>query len=234
VSIRGTGIARAVTKVALLTGFVFLALAAPAAGRHGEADATAVLVKLTDSTLVVTPRRVPIGQIHFKIVNRGTTQRSFAIGRQRKPVIGAGRAVTLSAALARRGPRTLVSTSRGRGERLTGVLDVFEPCTHPVTTTVDLKMDHDRSGLSLSRTTIPCGTVTFVVTNAGRLVDSLIVFAEFPAAKGSTPTLKPGETARLTIKFMEKGMAYYQSDEYPPSEPEFGGSDADGGAVPIV
>ena len=95
-------------------------------------------------------------------------------------------------------------------------------------------MDHDRSGITLSQTAIPCGTVTFVITNVGSMLDSLEVFADDPHARGTTPELEPGQTAWLTIRFAEKGSAYYQSGDYPPGEPEFGGGDADGGTFSIV
>jgi hypothetical protein len=94
-------------------------------------------------------------------------------------------------------------------------------------------MDHARSGITLSQTTIPCGTVTFVVTNIGVLVDSFQVFTDYPHARGTTPELQPGETARLTIRFTEKSIAHYQSGDYIPGEPEFGGGDADGGSFKV-
>jgi hypothetical protein len=94
-------------------------------------------------------------------------------------------------------------------------------------------MDHGRSGITLSRTTIPCGRVTFVVTNVGVMVDSLQIFTDYPHARGTTPELAPKETARLTISFTEKGVAYYQSGDYIPGEPEFGGGDADGGSFKV-
>lgn len=199
-----------------------------------QTGGTTVFVKLTDSKLVVRPSRVPVGKVVFKIANRGTTARSFAIGEKRKATIAAGSSATLTVDLRRRGPKNYVSIGRRHVPRLTGVLTVFEPCSHPTTTTVSVQMDHDRSGITLSQTTIPCGTVTFVVTNIGTMVDSLQVFADYPNARGTTPELKPGQAARLTIRFTEKSVAYYQSGDYPPGEPEFGGGDADGGSLDIV
>jgi hypothetical protein len=55
---------------------------------------------------------------------------------------------------------------------------VFVPCTHPQTLIVDVQMDHGGSGITLSQTTIPCGTVTFAVTNVGAMVESLYVFTD--------------------------------------------------------
>jgi hypothetical protein len=38
----------------------------------------------------------------------------------------------------------------------------------------------------------------------------------------------------LTIHFTKKNIAYYQSGDYIPGEPEFGGGDADGATFRIV
>jgi len=209
-----------------------LALVAPAAG-HVQAGAATVLVRLTDSRSLVTPSKVPVGPVIFKIANKGTTARSFRIGGNRMATIAPGRSATLAVELKGRGSREYVSTGRNVA-RLAGVLNVFVPCKSPMATTVNVRMDHDRSGITLSQTRIPCGTVTFVVTNIGAAVDSFQVFADYSNASGTTPDLEPGQTARLTIHFTEKSVAFYQSGEYIPGEPEFGGSDADGGAVTIV
>jgi hypothetical protein len=221
------------TGITVAAGLSVLALPAPPAEAQRQAETTTVLVRLSDSQSMVTPHKVPVGPVVFKIVNTGRTARSFAIGGRRTPMIPTGGSATLRFTLSRRGSHEFVSSGR-HAERLTGVLDVFIPCTSPRTTTVDVRMDHDRSGIALSQTTIPCGTVTFVVTNIGEMVDSLQVFADYPGARGTTPELKPGQSARLTIRFTEKGVAYYQSGDYIPGEPEFGGSDADGGSFSVA
>lgn len=219
---------------ALAAGLGALALAAPGAGLHTQSGATTVFVKLTDSSLTVAPRKVPVGIVVFRIVNNGTSARSFSIPGKRTPSIAAGRSGTLRVKLPARGPYGYASLGRHHAARLTGVLTAFVPCAQPATTTVAIQMDHDRSGITLSQTRIPCGTVTFVVTNIGTMVDSFQVFTDYPHAQGSTPELLPGQTARLTIRFTEKSIAYYQSGVYPPAESEFGGSAADGGSVDIV
>jgi hypothetical protein len=216
-------------SIAAMTG---LTLVAPAAG-HVQANAVTVLVRLTDSRALVTPSKVPVGRVIFKIANRGTAARSFTIAGRRTTAIAAGRSATLTVDLKGRGPREYVSSGR-HAARLAGVLTVFVPCSSPKVTTVNVRMDHDRSGITLSQTKIPCGTVTFVVTNIGAAVDSFQVFTDYPNASGTTPDLEPGQTARLTIHFTEKSVAFYQSGEYIPGEPEFGGGDADGGSVSIV
>jgi hypothetical protein len=81
----------------------------------------------------------------------------------------------------------------------------------------------DGGGLTVSQSVIPCGTVTFQVTNSGRLNDSLQAFSELPPVQGATPELRPGQTASLTLRFPAKGLVYIQSGTYPPPEPEYGG-----------
>jgi uncharacterized cupredoxin-like copper-binding protein len=223
-----------VTLIALAVGLGALALVAPAAPPPVYAGATTVFVKLTDSKLTVAPSRVPVGTVVFRIVNKGKTARSFAIDGKRARTIAAGKSATLRVELRGRGPRALVSVGRRHGARLNGVLDIFEPCTNPATTTVSVQMAQEPGGITLSQTTIPCGVVTFVVTDVGTMVDSFQVFADYPQAQGSTRELRPGQTARLTVRFTEKGIGYYQSGDYPPGEPEFGGGDNEGGQLAIV
>jgi hypothetical protein len=221
------------TPMLLATGLTALALAAPSAAAPDRVAATHVIVRLSDSHATMAPSKVPVGAVVFTIANRGRSTRSFAIDHVRRSSIEPGSSVTVRAAFSGRGPRQYVSVGK-HVARLSGVLDVFDPCTRPQLSTVDVRMDHGRTGITLSQTAIPCGTVTFVVTNVGELVDSLQVFADYPHARGSTPELQPGQSARLTIHFTEKSIAYYQSGDYIPGEPEFGGGDADGGTFTVV
>jgi hypothetical protein len=234
--VRGDSAGRKVellASIALAAGLTAFAPAAPSAtGQDQAAAAAVVVVKLTESQSTMTPSRVPVGPVVFRIVNRGKTARSFAIGRAGAASIAPGSSVSLRAVFSERGPHQYVSFGR-HVARLSGVLTTFVPCSHPQASTVRVRMDHDRSGITLSQTTIPCGTVTFVVTNIGVLVDSFQVFTDYPHARGTTPELQPGETARLTIRFTEKSIAYYQSGDYIPGEPEFGGGDADGGSFKV-
>jgi hypothetical protein len=184
---------------------------------------TTVEVTLENSTVILSPMAVPTGTVDFKIVNRSRLRRDFEVAGRKTPPIPAGKTATLNVRLRTQGPRTFASTTRSRPSRLTGVLDVFEPCTNPVATTVTVKMAQDMGGITVSQATIPCGTVTFVVTNAGTVTDSLQIFTEVPALAESTPELQAGRTATLTIRFVEKGVVFYQSGDFPPAEPEYSG-----------
>lgn len=215
----------------VLAALVPLVIVVPAAGSGGRAASVAVTFE--KSRLTVTPSRIAVGRVVFRIVNREQVPRTFRLDGGRGSTIAPGRSVRLTVDLVRRGLHEYLSPGRGRTPRLTGVLTAFEPCIHPTTTTVHVQMDHARTGITFSQPRLSCGTVTFAVTNVGAMVDSLQIFADFPNAAAATPRLSPGQTAKLTVRLGEKGTAYYASGEYPPGEPEFGGEDSDGGSIPI-
>jgi hypothetical protein len=199
-------------SLGVATGLGVLVLVLPASVQ-GQPAAGIVQVKLGDALSIMRPARTPVGPVVFRVVNRGSVARSFAIGSARRSTIAPGSSATLRLVFAHAGSHQYVSSGR-RVPRLTGVLEVFAPCVNP--------------------TTIPCGTVTFVVSNTGTLIDSLQAFADYANARGTTPELEPGQTAAVTIHFTELGNAYVQSGDYPPAEPEFGGDYGEGATLRIV
>jgi hypothetical protein len=84
-------------------------------------------------------------------------------------------------------------------------------------------MHHIPGAITVSQSTVPCGSVTFLITNTGPMVDDLHVVAELPLEKGASPELNPGQTASLTIRFTAKGIAHLESGDFPPVELEYGG-----------
>ena len=52
----------------------------------------------------------------------------------------------------------------------------------------------------LSRTSIPSGTVIFTVVNKGKIAH------DFKIAGKKTPTIAPGKSAKLTVKFTKSGQ----------------------------
>jgi hypothetical protein len=191
---------------------------------QATAASTTVTVTIKGSAVTVSPTAVPAGAVAFKIVNRTKIARNFEIAGRTTPVIPAGKSANLTVRLRKEGPLTFRSAARTRSPRLTGELDVYEPCTNPVATTVRMQMAQDNGGITVSQTTIACGTVTFIVTNAGSVTDSLQIFTQVPSLGVSTPELLAGQTATLTIHFVEKGVVYFQSGDFPPAEPELSGN----------
>ena len=191
-----------------------------------------VVVRITSGGLEVAPVNVVAGPLLFKIANKGALARNFAIGGKRTAQISPGQSATLMVTLTK-GFQSYSSVRPNRRGRITGLLDALEPCTNPVATTIAVQMDHPLP-ITVSQSTIPCGTVTFIVTNIGSQVDDLHVFADLPQEKGATPELSPGQTADLTIEFVAKGSVHYESGDFPPAEPEYGGDPGDQGQLTIV
>jgi hypothetical protein len=86
-----------------------------------------------------------------------------------------------------------------------------------------VQLAQGNGGLAISQTTIPCGQVTFVVSDTGTLQDSLHIFSQGPGPHASTPELLPGQTATLTVTFPYEVPAHIESGDYPPPEPEYMG-----------
>jgi len=191
-----------------------------------------VVVRITSGGLEVAPVNVVAGTLLFKIANTGKVARNFAIGGKRTPQIPSGRSATLTVTLSAGYQSSSSVRANGRG-RITGLLYALEPCTNPVATTIAVQMDHPLA-ITVSQATIPCGTVTFIVTNVGSQVDDLHVFAVLPQENGVTPELSPGQTADLTVGFVAKGSVHYESGDFPPAEPEYGGDPGDEGQLTIV
>ena len=194
----------------LAAGSAALVCVAPAAATTSP---TAVTVTIANTSIVFTPRDVPTGTLVFTVINRTTGVRDFGVGARRTGAIAAGRSTRLTLSLPARGERTFSSVatagshSKGRAARLTGALYLFEPCTHPAVTTVDVRMATAAAGgLTLSQTSVPCGTVTFDVTDVDASGASFVVSAEVPPLSAGTVQLEPGATATLTVRFAARAV----------------------------
>jgi hypothetical protein len=118
--------------------------------------------------------------------------------------------VTFSGSGERRSSSVAVAGSRhitSRSRRLTAAIHLFEPCSDPSATTVDVQIDHAAGGLTLSPTTVPCGTVTFDVTDVDTTNVRLFVSTNAPPLSGLTTQLNPGGTTTLTVDFPTTGLA---------------------------
>jgi hypothetical protein len=202
--------------------FAAASLAIGADATQADPSQSTVVVRITSATVEVAPVNVLAGPLVFKIANRGKVARDFAIGGKQTPQIAAGRSTTLTVNLTK-GFHTYSSVRRDHGGRVRGLLNVLEPCTNPVATTVIVQMHQTPGSITVSQSTVPCGNVTFLITNTGSMVDDLHVFADLPQEKGASPELNPGQTASLTIRFAAKGIAHLESGDFPPVELEYGG-----------
>jgi hypothetical protein len=149
------------------------------------------------------------------VLNRATDRRDFGAGAQRTGAIAAGRSAQLTVTVSASGDREFSSVaaaasrhSTGRSRRLTAALHLFAPCGDVSATTVDVQIDESAGGVTLSPTTIPCGTVTFEVIDVDTPNARLLVSADAPPRSGLSPQLNPGETATLTVDFPAATLAH--------------------------
>ena len=202
--------AAAAAAVVCLTAVALFA----SAGASAAASPTKVTVTIARSRIRFTPAYVPAGPVEFTIANRTRSARDFGVGSTRTATIMAGHSAILHATLAGRGERTFssVATAGGQGAEhpapFTGALYLYAPCTDPSSTTVDVSIDKAAGGLTLAPTTVPCGTVTFDVTDVDTPGTSLLVSLVVPPVSAVTDQLDPGQTATMTVRFGAKAVVH--------------------------
>jgi hypothetical protein len=189
---------------------------APAGAR--AAAPTMVTATITNSQIAFAPTYVPTGTLVITIVNRTKVRREFGVGAQRTGAIGAGRSERLTVTFSGSGERQFFSVTAAGSRRVTGgsrrlmaALHLFEPCSDASATTVDVQIDQSAGGLTLSSATIPCGSVTFDVTDVDTSNARLLVSAEVPPGSGLTTQLNPGGTATLTIDFPAATVVHFSA-----------------------
>jgi hypothetical protein len=188
-----------------VVGLAAAALWAPAGAR--AATPTGVTATITNSRIGFAPSYVPTGTVVITVVNRTKARRDFGVGARRTGAIAAGRSARLTVTFTGSGERRFSSVAvagshiTGGSRRLTAAIHLFEPCSDASATTVNVQIDQSAGGLTLSPTTVPCGTVTFDVTDVDTPNARLLVSADAPPRSGLTTQLNPGGTATLTIYF---------------------------------
>ncbi len=216
---------RAAALAALTVAVVWLAGAGclfASAAATAAAAPTRVTVRVTDSQIVFAPSDVPTGTLVFTVLNRTSGARTFGVGARRTSAIAARRSATLTVTLRRAGERTFSSVATANSRRsdgptpgLTGTLYLYKSCTHPATTTVDVRMATESAGgLTFSRTRIPCGTVTFDVTDVDEPATSFLASTVVPSLARVTSQLDPGETAKLTLRSAAKTVVHCDAVQY--------------------
>jgi hypothetical protein len=186
------------------------------AGAHAATPAK-VTATITNSRIVFAPSYVPTGTVVITVVNRTKGRRDFGVGARRTDAIAPARSTRLTVTFSGSGQRQFFSAaagsrhSAGVSPHLTAALHLFEPCSDPATTTVDAQINHSAGGLTLSPATVPCGTVTFDVTDVDTANVRLIFSAEAPPLSGLTTQLNPGGTATLTVNFPAAAIAHFSA-----------------------
>jgi uncharacterized cupredoxin-like copper-binding protein len=191
--------------LALLAASLPPLLAATPTPAAPAANPTRVAVTITDAQLQLPQVPVRVGTVVFRIANHAKVARDFRIAGRRTPRIAPGATATLTVSVAKTGLALLSSSGPPGSAPLRGVLTFIDPCTNQATTAVTVQMSE--APPVLSRTSIPCGTVTFTVTNAGTVVHTFHVDA---AVGGDGPRLQPGQTASFTVRLTTKGKVFYR------------------------
>jgi plastocyanin len=218
----------------LYVGFI----AAPASGRS-LTTITVIAGKPRENAFTLSAKSVMIGNVTFKVVNRGKLKHSFTIVGSKTPVLAPGRSATITVAIVDAGTYPFSSTVKGQSA-MRGTLTVTAPepkasgaatiplqqgageptvkpadapCASPAATSVKVQMVD--FGFILSQTTIPCGTVTFNIQNTGQAAHTFDV--QFTTASGikgffGAKTLLGGETDTEVVTYTRTGTFQYQCD----------------------
>jgi uncharacterized cupredoxin-like copper-binding protein len=169
---------------------------APAAATHGTA--TSVVVTLKNSSVGLSRKSVPAGAVAFHVANKGTRQRSFAIG-GKKAVVKPGGAAVLQTTLGSAGKAAYVSTVPGRPQAtLRGTITVLAPGP---TTAVSVAASEFK--FVLSQESVPVGTVVFTITNDGGSAHN------FAIGNKVSDLIGGGQTTTLTVTFTKPGSYTY-------------------------
>ena len=75
--------------------------------------------------------------------------------------------------------------------------------SHPVAQKATITVTATEFKFKLSKTSAPKGSVTFKVVNKGKTIH------DFKVNGKKTPSIKPGKSASLTVKFAKKGKFAY-------------------------
>jgi hypothetical protein len=206
---------------ALVVVLATIGVSAAAATAGVPAQTPVVRVTLRDANVTLEPSSVIAGNVVFKVANKARTPRDFEVGGSKTPAIAAGKSAMLRAAFAAH-PYHYFSVGGRGAARLTGFLGVLPACSSPTATTVtvDIKLNQ----MSLSRTAVPCGTVTFEVTNTDIGFYHDFNLALVTRASGSVlgPRLRAGQSTTMVVNLPYKGQVYYYCRE--PEHDEMGES----------
>jgi plastocyanin len=201
----------------------------PIAGaRAGVVVVRVTAGKPTEGAFELSRTTVPIGTVVFTVVNRGRLAHVFAIAGKRTASIPPGKSASLTLLFAKaktyhggfgtlavlapaastgRSPPTISTTA---GTQPAAV--VRESCANPTASTVKVAIFD--FGFTLSQSSVPCGSVTFQITNTGAIqhnFDVQIPFNGIAAFSGGL-NLLGGESATETLSYTKTGPYAYQCD----------------------
>jgi len=180
-------------------------------------------------------KNIPVGTVVFKLVNKGKVAHDFKINGKTSKLIKPGKTGTLTVVFKKKGSYTYQCTVPGHAKLgMKGALGIATAkvtpppppattttapppattttasaaCTTNVATTVQVKMFE--FGFTLSQLSIPCGTVTFVVTNTGSAEHNFDL--QGVSANGVGPLVEPGQSETQVVTFTQSGSYGYVCD----------------------
>jgi plastocyanin len=178
--------------------------------------------KPSEGAFELSTSAVPLGSVVFKIVNRGRRAHEFAIAGKRTAPIAPGKSASMAivftkpatyhgsfGALSVYTPVAAPASASGTGS---AQAVVRQPCASPTATTV--KVSIFDFGFTLSQSTVPCGAVTFQITNTGAIqhnIDFQIPFGNGVGWSGGLGLLG-GESQSETLNYTQTGPYTYQCD----------------------
>jgi uncharacterized cupredoxin-like copper-binding protein len=209
-------------RVAQLFALAAFGLAGAAAGvfvtsgsaTPGVEQATSrITVTMTEFKFKLSKQRVPTGTVIFTVKNKGKIPHDFKIYGKKTKLIAPGKSATLRVTIRKKGRFGYVCTVSGHarlGMKGRLAVGVTPPTTTTVTTattatttvpgpatTVQVGMYEYR--FELSQSTIPSGTVTFVITNNGAEPHNFDIVGVKSGA-----ILGPGQTETWTVGLPSK------------------------------
>jgi hypothetical protein len=234
-------VALAVACSLSLTGLFLAIEVAPAAGQAKATAIPVVKVTLggsDDHTILVSKGLVGLGKTTFSIKNTGKKKHSFEIcfnttysttanscvAGQTSKVLARGKTAAFTVTL-QQGIHEYLSTVKGDAKAgMRGGLDAepivqpapvdttaAAPCAVPQNTAV--AVDEVDYNLTLTPSTVPCGTVTFTVTNDSQVSEHNFSIALHGSVRAVGDEIEPGGNMAVLKVTIGPGVHAYQSDD---------------------
>jgi uncharacterized cupredoxin-like copper-binding protein len=199
---------------------------ASAAHSSTTAAKTTITVTMTEYKFKLSKStNIPVGTVVFKLVNKGKIPHNFKINGKTSKQIAPGKTGSLTVTFKKKGNLAYLCTLPGHAKLgMKGTLGIATKpttttpttttpasvCANPQATTINVS--EFEYGFTLSQTSAPCGTVTFVMTNTGSIVHDFILYGAQPQTSGLGPVLDPGQSATMQTTFTKAGTYQYICD----------------------
>jgi len=194
---------RSLAVVLASAGAAVLLTAVGALGASIGGDRTGsvtVAVTLKNSGVTLSAKAVPAGAVVFRVANKATLRRTFAVA-TKKVSLAPGGAAVMRLTLAKAGKLVYVSTAPGHPQAtVRGTITVTAVVTGPTT---NVAVSATEFKFDLSQQSVPVGTVIFTITNNGQIPHDFSIMGKTSDLIGS------GQSTTLTVTFTKPGAYPY-------------------------